>query len=71
MKIWKENDAKITKMTWNLKTTQNNENMHYTITIFGACAPYPRLIYRIAWSMSQGKNMTCHQNLGPGHDNEK
>ena len=49
-----ENDAKITKMTYNLKTTQN-EKMHCKVTIFGACAPYPRLIYWIAPSMLQGK----------------
>ena len=29
------------KMAENLKTTQNDEKM----TIFGTCAPYPRLIY--------------------------
>ena len=29
----------------NLKTTQNDEKIRYKITIFGACAPYPRLIY--------------------------
>ena len=29
--------------------------MHYKITIFGACAPYPRLIYWIVSSISQGK----------------
>ena len=29
--------------------------MHYKITIFGACAPYPRLIYWISSSVSQGK----------------
>ena len=39
------NEAKIRKMTCNLKSTQNDENMHYKITIFGACAQYPRLIY--------------------------
>ena len=32
----------------NLKTTHNDEKMHYKITIFGACAPNPRLIYWIA-----------------------
>ena len=37
--------AKITKMTKNLKTTKNDEIMHYKITIFGACTPYPRLTY--------------------------
>ena len=26
------------------QTTQNYEKMHYKITIFGASAPYPRLI---------------------------
>ena len=29
--------------------------MQYKITIFGACAPYPRLLYWIASSISQGK----------------
>ena len=39
--------------------------MHYKITIFGACAPYPRLIYWITLSILQGKKMmTCHENLG-------
>ena len=66
MKIWQENDAKITKMIYNLKTTQNDEKMHYKITIFGACTPYPRLIYWIASSILQEK---CHQNLGPGDHN--
>ena len=33
-----KNDAKITTMTQNLKTTQNKDKMHYKITIFGACA---------------------------------
>ena len=42
MKIWQENDAKITKMTKNVKTTENDEKMHYKLTVFGACAPYPR-----------------------------
>jgi hypothetical protein len=28
--------------------------MHYKITTFGGCAPYPRLIYWIASSISQG-----------------
>ena len=50
-----------------LKKTQNDDKMHYKIAIFGACAPYPRLIYWIASSISQGKknDMTCHQNPGP------
>ena len=55
MKIWQENDAKITKLTKNLQKTQNDEKMHYKITIFRAYAPYPRLIYWIALSISQGK----------------
>ena len=55
MKIWQKNDAKITKMTKNLKTTQNDEKMHYKITNFGTCAPYQRLIYWIESSISQGK----------------
>ena len=42
-------------MNKNLKTIQNDEKMHYKITIFGACTPYPRLIYWIATSISQGK----------------
>ena len=29
--------------------------MHYKITIFGACAPYPSSIYCIASPISQGK----------------
>ena len=36
-------------------TTQNDEKMHYKITIFVACAPNPRLWYWIASSISQGK----------------
>ena len=31
------------------------KKIDYKITIFGACAPYPRLIYWIASSISQGK----------------
>ena len=46
---------KLQKRPKNLKTTQNGEKMHYKITIFGACAPYPRLIYWTASSISQGK----------------
>ena len=41
--------------------------MHYKITIFGACAPNSRLIYWTALSISQKKNMTYHQNPGPGN----
>ena len=32
LKIWQENDAKITKITWNLKKTQNEKKIHYEIT---------------------------------------
>ena len=41
--------------------------MHYKITIFGACAPYPILIYRTELHRLSRKErkMTCHQN--PGH----
>ena len=64
-KHWKY-DRKMTlktqKMIYNLKTTQNGQKMHYKITIFGVCAPYPRLIYCIASSISQERKMTCHQN---------
>jgi hypothetical protein len=44
--------------------------MHYKITIFGASAPNPRLIYRIELHRLSRKErkMTCHQNPGPGHD---
>ena len=58
MKIWQENDTKITKkkdLKLKKQKKKNDEKMHYKITIFGACAPYPRLIYRIASSISQGK----------------
>ena len=33
--------------------------------MFGAWAPYPRLIYRIV--SRKERKMTCHQNLGPGN----
>ena len=42
--------------------------MYYKITSFGACAPYPRLIYWIASSTSQGKKDDIHEN--PGLDNK-
>ena len=44
--------------------------MYYKITIFGACAPHPRLIYRIELHRlsRKEKKMTCHQNLGPAYD---
>ena len=38
-----------------MKTTENDEKNALRNTIFGACAPYPRLIYWIASSISQGK----------------
>ena len=44
--------------------TQNDEKMHYKITIFGAWAPYPRLIYWIASSISQGKKDDMSSNPG-------
>ena len=59
-----EHDAKITKMTKNLKTTQNHEKKCQKMTIFGACAPYPRLIYWIAPSISQGKKDDISSNSG-------
>ena len=42
--------------------------MHYKITIFVACAPYPRLIYWIASSISQGKKYDMSSNPGPRHE---
>ena len=47
--------------------------MHYKITIFGACAPYPYHIelHRLP---RKGKKMTYHQNPGPGdnyHNEER
>ena len=39
--------------------------MHYKITIFGASAPYPRLIYWIASSISQGKKDNMSTKFGP------
>ena len=41
--------------------------MHYKIdlTIFGTCAPYPRLIYWIASSISQGKKDDMSPKSGP------
>ena len=68
MNIWQENDAKITKMTKNVKTTQNDENMHYKITIFGACAPYQRLIYWFASSISEGKKDDMSSKSGPWNE---
>ena len=41
-------------MTGNLKTTQNYEKMDYKLTIVWAVAPYPRIIYWIESSISQG-----------------
>ena len=52
-------------MTKNVKTTQNDENMHYKITIFGTCAPYPRLIYWIASCISQGNKDDMSSKSGP------
>ena len=37
----------------------------YKITIFGACAPYPRLIYWIASSILQGKEDDMSSKSGP------
>ena len=53
-------------MTYNLKTTQNDEKMHYKITIFGACATYPRLYIELHRLSRKERKMTCHQNPGPG-----
>jgi hypothetical protein len=44
---------------------QNDEKIHHKITIFGACAPYPRLIYCIASSISQGKKDDMSSKSGP------
>ena len=41
--------------------------MHYKITIFGACAPYPRLIYWIALSISQGEKDDMSSKSGPDY----
>ena len=38
-----------------LKHNTKWRKIHYKITIFGAFAPYPRIIYWIASSISQGK----------------
>ena len=53
--MWQENEAKITKITLNLKIKKMTTKLHGKITIFGACVLYPRLIYLIASSISQGK----------------
>ena len=68
--MWQENDAEIIKITEKVKTTRNDEKNHYKITIFWAYAPYPRLMYWIASSISQGKKMTCHQNPGLDDDDD-
>ena len=53
-------------MVYNLKVTQNDEKMHYRITIFGVCGPYPRLIYiELHRPSRKERKMTCHQNPGP------
>ena len=65
MKIRHENDVKITKMNSNLKTTQNDGKINYKISIFGACAPYSRLIYWIASSISLGKKDDMSSKSGP------
>ena len=48
---WCLNDKNYLKLKNNTKWWK----MHYKITIFGPCAPYPRLIYLTALSISQGK----------------
>ena len=48
MKKWLKNHPK-------LRNNKKWRKMHYKITILGACAPYPRLIYWIASSISQWK----------------
>ena len=48
---------------------QKTTKMHYEITIFGSCAPYPRLIYWIASSILPGKKMTYHQISSPDISN--
>ena len=73
MKKWLQNEVNFENMTgkwhWNYKNDLKLKNntkwrkMHYKITIFGACAPYPRLIYWIPSSISQG-------NPGPDYDIE-
>ena len=78
-KKWLKNEVNLENTTgkwhWNLKNNlklKNNtkwQKMHYKITIFGACALHPRLIYWIAFSTSQGKKMTCDEKPGPGNDN--
>ena len=46
------------------KTAQYDEQMRCKI-IFGAYVPYPRLIYRIASSISQGKKDDMSSKSGP------
>ena len=39
--------------------------MHYKITNFGACAPYPYVeLHRL---FRKERKMKCHQNPGPDH----
>ena len=52
--MWLEKTLKWKNDLW-LNTTQNDEEMHYKITIFGACPPYATIIYWIASPISQGK----------------
>ena len=40
---------------WPKRNNTFDEKMQYEITILGACAPYPRLIYWIVLSILQGK----------------
>ena len=55
---------KLQKLPKNKKNTKWLK-MHYKLTIFGAWAPYPRLIYCIASSISQGKKDDMSSKSGP------
>ena len=48
-----------------LKNNRKWQKMHYKVTIFGTCAPYPRLIYWIASSILQVKKDDMSSKSGP------
>ena len=72
MKKWLKNEVNLENMTLKLqkwpKTSKQHKmkkKMHYEITIFGAYAPSPRLIYWIVSSIPQGKKDDISSKSGP------
>ena len=58
---------KLQKLPKCQKQHKMSKKIHYKITIFGAYAPYPRLILNCIVYLAR-KKMTCHQNPGPAHN---